>query len=156
MVVTTKNLFYFDLFGTNKLASIDPETMAIKEYELPNKASRPRRIAITPDDVIFYSDYSRGYLGRFEPATGKITEWPSPGGPNSLPYGMAYLKRAIWYSEAGTRPNTLVRFDLETETFQTWPIPSGGGVVRNMMVTADGNIVMAESGVNRVALVEVK
>jgi hypothetical protein len=26
-----------------------------------------------------------------------------------------------------------VRFDLKTEQFQSWPIPSGGGVVRNMM-----------------------
>ena len=64
-------------------------------------------------------------------ASGKITEWPSPGGPYSLPYAMTYLKGAIWYSEAGTRPNTLVRFDLATEQFQTWYIPSGGGVVRN-------------------------
>ena len=53
------------------------------------------------------------------------------------------------------RPNTLVRFDTQTEKFQTWVIPSGGGVVRNMMATPDGNLVLACSGVNRVALVEV-
>ena len=55
----------------------------------------------------------------------------------------------------GEDPNTLVRFDPKTETFQTWPIPSGGGVVRNMMPTADGNLVLACSGVNRIALVDV-
>jgi virginiamycin B lyase len=49
-----------------------------------------------------------------------------------------------------------VRFDPATEKFQTWPIPSGGDVVRNMMPTRDGNLVMACSGANRVALVEVK
>ena len=49
-----------------------------------------------------------------------------------------------------------MRFDPKTKTFQTWPIPSGGGVVRNMMPTADGNLVLACSGVNRIALVEVK
>ena len=54
------------------------------------------------------------------------------------------------------RTNTLVRFDPRTERFQTWTIPSGGGVVRNMMKTPDGNLVMAESGVNRVALVEIQ
>jgi virginiamycin B lyase len=67
-----------------------------------------------------------------------------------------FLKGAVWYSESGVRPNTLVRFDPATAMFQTWAIPSGGGVVRNMMVTRDGNIVMAESGVDRVALVTVK
>jgi virginiamycin B lyase len=61
----------------------------------------------------------------------------------------------IWYSESAVRPNTLVRFDTQTEKFQTWTIPAGGGVVRNMMATSNGNLVLAESGLNRVALVEV-
>ena len=156
MVISSLDVPWFCEFGSNKLASIDPETMAIREYALPNAASRPRRVAITPDDVIWYSDYARGYLGRFDTKTGEMKEFASPGGPNSLPYGIVYLKRAVWYSESGVRPNTLVRFDPATETFQTWAIPSGGGVVRNMMVTRDGNIAMAESGVNRVALVVVE
>jgi virginiamycin B lyase len=53
------------------------------------------------------------------------------------------------------KPNTLVRFDPKTEKFQTWVIPSGGGVVRNMMATKDGNLVLAESGVNKIALVTI-
>jgi hypothetical protein len=40
---------------------------------------------------------------------------------------------------------TLVRFDPATEKFQTWEIPSGGGVVRNMM--AAGVIAFLASGV---------
>jgi virginiamycin B lyase len=131
-------------------------TMQIKEYTLPSPDARPRRIALTPDDVVWYTDFARGYLGRFDPATGAVKEWPSPGGRESEPYGIAFADGAIWYSESSVRPNTLVRFDPKTEKFQTWIIPSGGGVVRNMMITSTGNLVLAESGVNRVALVEVK
>jgi virginiamycin B lyase len=156
MVFTSKGIPYFDEFGTNRLGSIDPTTMRISEHVLPNPATRPRRIAITPDDVIWYTDYSRGYLGRYDPASGQVVEFASPGGPDSLPYAVAVLKGAVWYVETGVRPNALVRFDLKTQKFQTWEIPSGGGVVRNMMTTHDGNLVLAESGVNRVALVEVK
>jgi len=156
MVISSRDIPWFCEFGANKLASIDPDTMQIHEVALPNPASRPRRIAITPDDVIWYSDYSRGHLGRFDTKTGETKEFASPGGPNSLPYGIVYLKRAVWYSESGVRPNTLVRFDPATETFQTWAIPSGGGVVRNMMATRDGKLVLACSGVNRVALVDIK
>ena len=47
----------------------------------------------------------------------------------------------------------LVRFDIKTEKFQSWTIPGGGGVVRNMKATRDGNLVIAESGVNKVGLV---
>ncbi len=92
--------------------------MKITEYVLPNAEARPRRIAITPDDIIYYSDYARGYLGRFDPKTGALTEWASPGGPKSKPYGMTFLKGAIWYSESGVRPNTLVRFDPTTYGLQ--------------------------------------
>jgi virginiamycin B lyase len=62
----------------------------------------------------------------------------------------------VWYSEAGVKPNTLVRFDPKNEKFQTWTIPAGGGVVRNMMHFPDGKLVLTESGENVVALVTVK
>ncbi len=106
--------------------------------------------------MIWYSDYSRGYLGRLDPKTGAVKEWPSPSGPTSLPYGITTYNDIIWYSESGVKPNTLVRFDPKTEKFQTWLIPSGGGVVRNMMAMKDGNLAIAESGINKVALAEVK
>jgi len=156
MVVDSKATPWFVQFNINKISSINPTTMEIKEYNLPNADSRPRRLAITSDDVIYYSDYSRGYLGRFDTRTGAMKEWPSPGGPKSQPYGIVSIKDVIWYSESAVTPNTLVRFDPKIEKFQTWVIPSGGGVVRNMSVTADGGIAMACSGRNRVALVTIK
>lgn len=149
MVVSSKG-------GSHKIASIDPNTMEIHEYVLPNADSRPRRIVIADDDAIWYSDYARGYLGRLDPKTGQVKEWPSPGGPQSQPYGITRVGNIVWYSESGVKPNTVVRFDAQTEKFQTWTIPSGGGVVRNMMPSPDGNLWLACSGVNGIALVEVK
>lgn len=155
MVVTSKGVPFFVEFGSNKVASIDPETMAIHEYVLPHADSRPRRVAITPDDIIWYTDYGRGYLGRLDPKTGDVTEWASPGGPKSQPYGIAAIGKILWYSESGVEPNTVVRFDPAAEKFQTWVIPSGGGVVRNMMATKDGNLWLACSGVNGIAFVRI-
>ena len=147
---------FFDLFGSNKIARVDRSSMAITEYRLPDAASRPRRIAVTGDGLVWYSDYARGRLGRLDPQTGKVTEYPSPGGPQSQPYAIAALGGAVWYVETGVQPNVLVRFDPATEKFQTWSIPSGGGVVRNMMPTRDGNLALACSGINGVALAEIK
>lgn len=155
MQVNSKGVPWYVDFRGNRVGSVNPVTMEIKEYTLPNPESRPRRIALTPDDAVWYGDYSRGYLGRFDPTTGQVREWPSPGGKDSKPYGIATVGNVIWYSESGVKPNTLVRFDSKTEKFQTWVIPSGGGVIRNMMATPEGNLVMACSAVNRVALVEV-
>ena len=155
MVVDTKGTPYYCAFGAPKIAAIDPATMKIKEWTLPNPGARPRRIAITDDDIIYYADYARGYLGRLDPKTGAMKEYPSPSGPKSQPYGITFTRGAIWYSESATKPNTMVRFDPKTEKFQSWPIPTGGGVVRNVSLTADGNIAIAESAMNMVGLVTI-
>jgi virginiamycin B lyase len=147
---------FFTEFGANKIGRIDPATMAIREYVLPNEDARPRRIAITGDDIIWYTDYSRGMLGRLDPKTGAVTEFPSPGGSHSGPYGIAALNGVLWYSESQVEPNTLVRFDPKTQAFQTWAIPSGGGVLRHITATYWGGLAIACSGVDRVGLVEIK
>jgi virginiamycin B lyase len=69
---------------------------------------------------------------------------------------MVTVNGIIWYNESGAKPNTIVRFDPQTEKFQSWAIPGGGDIVRNMSVTADGNPVMANSLVNAVGLIEVQ
>ena len=153
--INSKNEPWYVDFRGNRIGHVDSETMAITEYPLPNPDSRPRRLAITADDAIWYTDYPRGYLGRFDPVTGEAQEWASPGGPSSRPYGIVAIGTTIWYSESGVRHDTLVRFDPEGDHFQTWVIPSGGGVIRNMMATADGDLVLACSAMNRVALVEI-
>lgn len=157
IVINSKGIPFFCEFGTNKLASIDPETMEIREYTLPHKDTRPRRIAVTKDDILYYTDYARGYLGRYDPKTGKADEWPSPAKSDADPYGIAIAPDGIvWYSESGPEPNTLVRFDPKTATFAEEKIPSGGGVVRNMVATPDGKLYLACSGVNKVAVVDIK
>jgi virginiamycin B lyase len=143
-------------FGANKIASIDPKTMAIKEYTLPNASARPRRLAIDPDGMVWYVDFARGYLGRLDLATGSVKEWPSPSGEKSEPYGIVFTKQALWYSESAAKPNTIVRFDPKSEKFQSWAIPGGGDIVRNMDVTPDGNPVIANSLTNQVGLVDIK
>jgi virginiamycin B lyase len=156
IVVTRGNMPFFCEFGTNKLASIDPNTMKIREYTLPSESARPRRIALGSDDTIYYTDFARGYLGQFDPAKGKLLkEWASPGGTDSEPYGIAITNDGqVWYSESGVKPNTLVRFDPKSESFSTKQIPSGGGVVRNMVATPDHRLYLACSGVNKVAVVD--
>ncbi len=155
--VNSKGIPFFDLFGTNKIGSIDPKTMQITEYPLPNPQARPRRIAIDADDIVWYTDYRRGYLGRLDSQTKQVKEYASPGGTGSQPYGITTTPDgAVWYSESGIEPNTLVRFDSRTETFQKWNIPSGGGVVRHMVTAPSGELLLAYSGVNKIGRVRIR
>jgi virginiamycin B lyase len=153
----SKGVPYFDEFNSNKIASADPKTLIIREYTLPAAGARPRRIAIGKDDTVWYGDYARGYLGHLDPKTGKVEEFMSPGGEGSRPYAIDVTSDgAIWYVETGDdAKNVLVRFNPETKKFLTWPVPSGGGTVRNMDIDKSGNLWLAESGVGKIARVKI-
>jgi virginiamycin B lyase len=154
----SKGVPYFDEFNSNKIASADPKTLIIREYPLPDPKARPRRIAIGKDDTVWYGDYARGFLGHLDPKSGKVEEFPSPGGPESKPYAIdVTADGAVWYVETGDETkNMLVRFNPETKKFQTWAIPGGGGTVRNMEIDKQGNLWLAESGVGRISRVTIK
>jgi len=155
MAFNSRGTLFVVQFGVNSVAAVDPATLQIREYKLPDPGARPRRIAITGDDMVWYTDYARGYLGKLDPATGKVSEWQSPSGPKSEPYGISAIRGVLWYSESGTTPNTIVRFDPKNEKFQSWAIPGGGNIVRNTDVTQEGDFVLANSLVNTVTLVTI-
>ncbi|HEX7081690.1 MAG TPA: lyase [Gammaproteobacteria bacterium] len=122
------------LLGTNKLASVDPETLELTEHVIPAEGARPRRLEITSDGRIWYADFARGYLGSYDPKTDEFAEWALPSGEDSRPYGMASDERdRVWVVETGVTPNQFVGFDTRTEqVISVTEIPSGGGSVRHM------------------------
>ena len=122
------------LFGTNRLASVDPKTLAVQEYAIPAEKARPRRVEITSDGRVWYGDYLRGYLGVYDPAKKEFREFALPSGDKSAPYGMALDKSGrIWFVETGVQPNLFVGFDTQAErVVSITPIGSGAGTVRHM------------------------
>ena len=142
--------------GTNKIGAMDPESMEVRYYEVPDEASRIRRLGLDSKGVVWFVNSTQGKIGRLDPATGAIQQWDSPSGPTSHPYALAVIDDKIWYNESGMRPDALVRFDPEKESFQSWAIPSGVGIVRNMWVTKQGDLLIHQSSSNRIGLVEIQ
>ena len=60
IVVDSTGRPWFNEFGRNALGTIDPATMKLQEYPLP-EGTRGRRIAIGNDGGIWYVDYARGF-----------------------------------------------------------------------------------------------
>jgi virginiamycin B lyase len=142
--------------GNNCLIKVDPTTMELTEIKLPLPGTTVRRLDIAEDGLIWYVNSGEGRLGRFNPKTGEIKEWPSPSGPKSHPYAIVIVDGIVWYNESAQRPDALVRFDPKTETFQSWAIPSGGvhaGIIRHMLATREGNLLIHQSSTNRIILV---
>jgi virginiamycin B lyase len=71
--------------------------VVVKEYVLPEGA-RVRRLTSNRDGFIYYTDLVRGFVGRLDTKSGKVEEWPSPGGAESRPYAIAATPDGmIWY-----------------------------------------------------------
>jgi len=142
--------------GTNKIGAMDPDTMAVRYYDIAEPETRIRRLALTSDGMVWYGNSTMGRLGRLNPKTGEIKEWPSPSGPTSHPYAVAVIDDVIWYNESGMRPDALVRFDPATERFQSWSIPSGYGIIRRTWVTKAGDLLIHQTSSNRVGIVKIR
>lgn len=158
IVQAVTGLLYFDEFNANKIGELDPKTMTIKEYTLPAEGARPRRISMGKDGTVYYTDYARGYLGRLDPKTGNVEEFLSPGGAASRPYAIATTSDGVvWYCETGVADkNMLIRFDPTSRQMQSWPVPSGGGTVRHMVVGQPNELWLALSGVGKIARAVIK
>ncbi len=134
IVVDEAGTPWFNEFGTNLIGAVDPRTLKLVEHRLPDPGARGRRIALAAGGV-WYVDYARGFLARLDPASGKVDEWPCPGGASALPYALANDDRGrLWFVETGPQPNQLVGFDAAQRRFVSrTPIPSGGSTVRHMI-----------------------
>lgn len=134
IVLDSKGHPWFNLFAGRYIGTIDPATFELKTYPVGNDSTLNRRIAISADDKIYYTDYRRGRLGMLDPTTGKVSDWALPGGPASLPYGMAIDDQGrVWVAETGSQPNKLVGFDPKAgHFFSNTVIPGDANTVRHM------------------------
>lgn len=121
--------------GSHKISTVDPQTMELEEIELPRETIRTRRLDVTSDGNVWYGDYSSGYIGRYNPSDGSITEWEMPDGDASRPYAvLADDRDRIWFSASGIEPNNLVAFDSRSEEFvASQRIDTASGSIRHMM-----------------------
>ena len=146
---------YVAFNGENAIGQVDPATLEVNYFAIPHEDSRIRRLDIASDGTIWYVNSSRGKIGHLDPKTGAVREWYSPSGPKSHPYAIAVIDDVVWYNESGQRPDALVRFDPETEAFQSWAIPSGIGIIRHVWVTRDKDLLIHQSSSNRIGRVKV-
>jgi virginiamycin B lyase len=110
----SKGNVWVALLAAGKILNVNAATMATKEFTMPKERAGARRLVITSDDMVWYGDFRNGNIGRLDPRSGKIDEWPLPGGQNAAPYGMAVDDRdRVWLSITNDVPGRLVAFDTK-------------------------------------------
>ena len=76
---------FFTERNSPRLGTVNPEHDAGYGISLPNPRVAPGVSLLPPTTLSGTPIMPRGYLGRFDPKTGKFSEWASPSGPQSRP-----------------------------------------------------------------------
>ena len=97
----------------------------ITEYDLPRRLVQPHDVVVDDQGMIWFSHFAEQFLGKMDPRTGQVWEYPIPVLKPGYPVGTLDLKPDpqgnLWIGmmyQAG-----VARFDKKTETFKTWAIP---------------------------------
>ena len=100
--------------------------VVITEYALPRQTIAPHDVRTDTDGFVWYSDFVENDLGRLDPKTGTLKEFPYPELKPGFPTGALALEPDadgnLWLAmmfQAG-----LAKFDVKTETFQLFPVQS--------------------------------
>jgi virginiamycin B lyase len=98
--------------------------VVITEYALPRPSIAPHDVRVDRDGV-WYSDFGEQFLGRLDPATGRVTEYPIPELKPGFPTGALDMEidQAGNFWLAMMFQSGLAEFDRQQQTFRMFPIP---------------------------------
>jgi streptogramin lyase len=97
----------------------------ITEYDLPNPLIQPHDVMLDRAGDVWYSDFGQMFLGKMDPKTGKVTQYPIPVVKPGWPEGTLDLEFdrddnpwiGVMYQSA------IAKFDRKSEKFQMWSTP---------------------------------
>lgn len=97
----------------------------VTEYDLPRKTIEPHDVLLDSKGMVWFSDFGEQVLGRLDPKTGKVTEYPVPVLKPKSPVGGLGLQTDrddnLWLGMM--YQGAIAKFDPRTEKFQTWNAP---------------------------------
>ncbi|HEY1288314.1 MAG TPA: carboxypeptidase regulatory-like domain-containing protein [Burkholderiales bacterium] len=95
------------------------------EYDLPRATIEPHDVLVDKQGIAWYSSFGEQNLGRLDPKTGKVTEFPVKEHKPGFPTGLLGLREdragSLWLGNMYQA--TIVKFDKKTQKFTYWPLP---------------------------------
>jgi streptogramin lyase len=97
----------------------------ITEYDLPNALIQPHDVVLDRAGDVWYSDFGQMFIGKMDPKTGKVTQYPIPIVKPGSPVGTLDLEfdkdDNLWVGVM--YQSAIAKFDRKTEKFQFWQTP---------------------------------
>jgi len=99
--------------------------VVVTEYDLPRKTIEPHDVMVDTDGMVWYSDFGALFIGKMDPKTGKVTEYPIPKIKEGFPVGTLDLEQDhdgnFWV--AMMYQGGVAKLDKKTGKVQTWSVP---------------------------------
>jgi streptogramin lyase len=96
------------------------------EYDLPRETISPHDVVVDSEGIAWYSSFGEQNLGRLDPKTGRVIEFPIDVSKPGFPTGSLALRTDregnLWLGNMYQA--TIVKFDRKTTKFTTWKLPS--------------------------------
>jgi streptogramin lyase len=135
------------------------------EYDLPKRTRQPHDVIVDSAGMVWYAAFGEQILGKLDPRTGQITEYPVPLLKPSAPTGILGMRfdedENPWL--ALQFQGGIAQFDKKTERFRTWSLPpelNGDHVQINQVSPdrhhVDGKVWFQDAGTYRVFRVDVQ
>lgn len=141
--------------GPARLASFDVSTERFTEYPLPrtgNFSTNPIGIALDPQGYIWYTQFRTSNIGRFDPRTGVVVQYPT-GTLTGATYGIVADKEGnIWMAQQ--RVDRILKISTKNFSVTEFRIPTNQSFVQNLAIDPSGNAWFVETAGQKIGMVE--
>ena len=146
-------VYYASLAGSH-IARIDLATTKATPIEPPTREQGARRVWSDSKGRIWVSEWFSGQVSVYDPRAADAAQaWRAWKLPGAVPRAYAVYvdeRDAVWLSDFAA--NAIVRFDPQSERFESFPSTARGASVRQLLGRA-GEVWGAESGADRLVVI---
>ena len=130
---------WYTKLASDKIGRIDPDTLAVKEYDSPVRG--PRRQRFDAAGNLWVAGFSEGAVAKIDVANWQAKIYPLPvyaEGEIPAPYALAInpVTQDVWIND--TMMDVVWRFLADEERFVAYPMPLRGTYTRDFTFTDKG------------------
>ncbi|MBP8185587.1 MAG: hypothetical protein KAX95_06845, partial [Pseudomonas sp.] len=131
---------WFARLHADSIGVIDPANDSVRIIDTPFQA--PRRLRVDALGDVWITAFPEGKIVRYHPADGSFHDYPLPSALNGVetPYSLNVdrERQQVWVT--GTASDTLLRLDINSGQWRTFPLPRKVSFTRDIEIARDGSV----------------
>ena len=131
---------WFARLHADSIGVIDPANDSVQIIDTPFQA--PRRLRVDALGDVWITAFPEGKIVRYHPADGSFHDYPLPSALNGVetPYALNVdrERQQVWVT--GTASDTLLRLDINSGEWRTFPLPRKVTFTRDIEIARDGSV----------------